>query len=72
MKKAIIKISALIISITVLFSSCATIVSKSTYPLSINTTPNNVKKIITDKKGKEIFLGTTPATVKLKAGAGFL
>jgi hypothetical protein len=71
MKKAIIKISALIISITVLFSSCATIVSKSTYPLSINTTPNNVKIIITDKKGKEIFLGTTPATVKLKAGAGF-
>ena len=54
-----------------LFSSCASIVSKSTYPLSINSSPSNVRVSITDKKGKEIYLGNTPATVKLKAGAGF-
>lgn len=54
-----------------LFSSCASIVSKSTYPLSINSSPSNAKVSITDKKGKEIYLGNTPATVKLKAGAGF-
>ncbi len=54
-----------------LFSSCASIVSKSTYPLSINSSPSNAKVSITDKKGKEIYLGNTPATVKLNAGAGF-
>ena len=54
-----------------LFSSCASIVSKSTYPLSINSSPSNAKVSITDKKGKEIYLGNTPTTVKLKAGAGF-
>lgn len=54
-----------------LFSSCASILSKSTYPLSINSNPSNAKISITDKKGKEIYLGNTPATVKLKAGAGF-
>ena len=54
-----------------LFSSCASIVSKSTYPLSINSSPSNAKISITDKKGKEIYLGNTPANVKLKAGAGF-
>ena len=54
-----------------LFSSCASILSKSTYPLSINSNPNNAKISITDKKGKEIYLGNTPATVRLQAGAGF-
>ncbi len=54
----------------VLLSSCATIFTKSTYPLSINSNP--IAKIsVTDKKGKEIYLGNTPATVPLKAGAGF-
>lgn len=54
-----------------LFSSCASILSKSTYPLSINSNPSNAKISITDKKGKEIYLGNTPATVRLQAGAGF-
>ena len=54
-----------------IFSGCASIVTKSVYPLSINSNPNNAKISITDKKGQEIYLGNTPATVKLKAGAGF-
>lgn len=54
-----------------LLSSCASIVSDSTYSLSINSSPSKAKVSITDKKGKEIFLGNTPATVKLKAGSGF-
>jgi len=54
-----------------LFSSCASIVSKSNYPLSINSSPSKAKVSITDKKGKEVYLGNTPANVKLKAGAGF-
>lgn len=66
-----LKLTAIVMVSVFLFSSCASIVSKSTYPLSINSSPSNAKVSITDKKGKEIYLGNTPATVKLKAGAGF-
>ncbi len=66
-----LKMTAIMMASVFLFSSCASIVSKSTYPLSINSSPSNAKVSITDKKGKEIYLGNTPATVKLKAGAGF-
>lgn len=66
-----LKMTAIMMVSIFLFSSCASILSKSTYPLSINSNPSNAKISITDKKGKEIYLGNTPATVKLKAGAGF-
>jgi len=71
MNKMYLKMTAIMMASVFLFSSCASIVSKSTYPLSINSSPSNAKVSITDKKGKEIYLGNTPATVKLKAGAGF-
>lgn len=63
--------TTIIMATVFLFSSCASILSKSTYPLSINSSPANAKVSVIDKKGKEIYLGNTPATVKLKAGAGF-
>jgi hypothetical protein len=63
--------SLLLIGIIFLFSSCASIVSKSSYPISINSTPSEAKIIITDKKGIEVYSGNTPATMKLKAGSGF-
>ena len=66
-----INLSAILMTSVFLFSSCASIVTKSSYPLSINSSPSNAQVSITDKTGKEIFLGNTPATVKLKAGAGF-
>src|SRR5690606_31669 len=71
MKKMYLTLASIALASGILFSSCATIFTKSSYPLSINSSPNNAKVSITDKKGKEIYLGTTPATVKLKAGAGF-
>jgi len=71
MRSQYIKTAVIYIAGIILLSSCATIVSKSTYPLSIESEPNNAKVSITDKSGKEIFLGNTPATVKLKAGSGF-
>lgn len=54
-----------------LLSSCASIVSKSRYPISINSTPSEARITITDKKGVEVFTGNTPATLKLNSGAGF-
>ena len=62
----------LLLSITsLLHTNCATIVSKSSYPVSITTNPRGAQLSITDKKGKEIFKGITPATIKLKSGAGY-
>ena len=69
-KAMYLRITVILMTVVFLFSSCATIVSKSTYPLSINCNPNATISI-TDKNGREIFLGNTPATVRLKAGAGF-
>ena len=54
-----------------LFSSCASILSKSSYPLSIDTQPIGAKFVITDKKGIEVYTGTTPAVVTLKSGNGY-
>ncbi|MDR0981779.1 MAG: hypothetical protein LBM07_00865 [Culturomica sp.] len=54
-----------------LFSSCASIVSKSSYPIMISSIPSEAKISITDKKGIEIYAGQTPATLKLKSGSGF-
>ncbi|MCP9234628.1 hypothetical protein [Lewinella sp. JB7] len=56
----------------ILFStSCASIVSKSNYPVVIDSTPSGARITITDKKGVDVYRGNTPATVKLKSGSGF-
>ncbi len=71
MNKMHLKMTAVMLVSVFMFSSCASIVSKSTYPLSINSSPSNATVSITDIKGNEIYLGNTPATVTLKASAGF-
>jgi len=58
-------------SLMFLSTSCATIVSKSKWPLTINSTPTESRISITDRNGVEIYTGNTPATLKLKSGAGF-
>ncbi|CAH0998784.1 hypothetical protein LEM8419_00122 [Neolewinella maritima] len=52
-------------------SSCATIVSKSSYPIMINSTPASARITITDKRGNQVFQGATPALVDLSASSGF-
>lgn len=71
MNNMYLRMSTLFVAAIFILSSCASIVSKSSYPLSINSTPSNATISITDKNGQEIYLGTTPAVVKLKAGSGF-
>jgi hypothetical protein len=66
------KITSSFLAIGIIFlSSCASIVSKSNYPISINSSPSEAKIVITDKKGIEVYSGNTPVTLKLKAGSGF-
>jgi hypothetical protein len=61
-------------SLILLFLSlagCASIVSKSSWPFSVDTSPSGAKVVITNKSGQEIFSGRTPAAMKLASGAGF-
>jgi len=66
MKKVIILITLL------MFNACATIVSDSSYPLSINSNPPMANIDVTNTKGVKVFQGQTPATVKLDASDGYL
>ena len=70
-KKNQIGLKVILLTFIFLSYSCATIVSKSKYPLVINSDPTGAKISITNKKGLEIFNGTTPTSIILNAGAGF-
>lgn len=60
------------ISIFLIFSSsCASIVSKSLYPFTVNTDPSNATVVIEDSDGNEVFNGSAPAIIELKAGKKF-
>ncbi len=59
------------IFIGILCSGCATIVSKTSYPVTFSSNPNAAELSITDKKGNQIFKGITPAIVNLRTGAGY-
>lgn len=62
----------LFISIMLMFIlGCASIVSKSSYKVVINSKPQGADISVQDGAGKTVFTGKTPATVKLNAGAGF-
>ena len=65
------KVTLLAIVFPTLLSSCASIFGKSSYPVSINSNPSGATVSITDKKGKEVYKGVSPATVTLKSGAGY-
>lgn len=52
-------------------SGCASIVSKSQYPVNIASNPDQASITIVDDKGKEIYKGETPTTLTLKAGDGY-
>lgn len=71
MKNVLLKSTSLMLIPAVLLSGCASIVSKTAYPVSIHTNPAGADITITDKKGKEVYKGQSPSTVTLKAGAGF-
>lgn len=71
MRITLLKFFALTLIVALLFPSCATIVSKSKYPLTIHSNPVGAGINVTNKKGKQVFTGVTPSTVELKSGASF-
>lgn len=54
-----------------LFGSCATIVSKSVYPVRLDSAPQKAHVVVTDRKGKEIYTGLTPENITLRSVARF-
>ncbi|MCW9732732.1 Hsp20/alpha crystallin family protein [Avibacterium sp. 20-15] len=56
---------------TVGLTGCATIVSKSTYPVSIQSVPEGANFTITNREGKIVSQGITPQVVKLKSGSSY-
>ncbi len=54
-----------------MFGGCASIVSKSTYPISITSKPNKTEITVVNRKGDMVYHGTTPALVLLKSGQSF-
>ncbi len=54
-----------------LISGCASIISDSTYPVTINSSPAEDDFTITNSNGIKIHSGRTPSTVMLKSGDGY-
>src|SRR3989338_9409928 len=52
-------------------SGCASIVSKSQYPITINSHPDDATIFIKDEKEKQIYKGKTPTTITLPSGEGY-
>ena len=52
-------------------TSCASIVSKTKYPVTIDSAPRGASVTIVNKRGDQVYTGVTPSLVKLKSGGGF-
>ncbi len=53
------------------FTQCASILSKSSYPITITSSPSAASVSVTDIDGNEIFTGETPASIVLSSSARF-
>ena len=65
------KIIKFAVALTLIITTgCASILSKNTYPVSINSNPSGARLTITDSKGQLIGSGTTPYLATLSASSG--
>ena len=71
MKSYFLKLTVFALLTSILFSSCATIFGRTSYPVSINSNPQGAVVTITNKRNREVYRGATPATVRLKSHAGY-
>ena len=63
---------ALVMSGVMLYcSGCASIVSKSQWPVTINSNPSGATVTIKDGRGTELQKGVTPMTVTLSSKSGY-
>jgi hypothetical protein len=52
-------------------AGCASILSKSMYPVTINSYPDEANIVIKDERGMSMYKGRTPATLTLAAGEAY-
>ena len=52
-------------------SGCASIVTDTTHPVTINSLPNKADFIVTNQHGKTVQSGRTPATITLKPSSEY-
>lgn len=52
-------------------TGCASIVSKSDWPVSLQSQPLGATVTVTDSSGKNVYSGVTPTNVTLKSSKGF-
>ena len=69
MKKIVCFLTLLIFAFMI--SGCASIVSNSQYPVTINSHPSGAEIQIVDETGKVFLKAETPTTVTLAAGNGY-
>jgi hypothetical protein len=66
------KVILLCVLVAAVFSQgCASIVSKTNREVALRSYPKGATVTITDKRGKEVFEGATPTTVRLKTGGPY-
>lgn len=65
------RVVSLFVVTVFLLSGCASIVSKSDWPVTINSNPEQAKISIYDEEGLHMYTGTTPTTLSLKAGKAY-
>lgn len=53
------------------FASCASIVSKSAWPVTFNSNPSGAKVVVKKEDGTLVHQGVTPTTVTLPASGGY-
>ena len=63
--------SLAVLPIALLFSSCASIVSKSQWPVSLTSSPAGCQVAVKNSSGVAIHQATTPSIVTLPSSAGF-
>lgn len=60
-----------IFSVSMSLFGCASIVSNSMYPVTIDSVPNGANFVVQNIDGQIMHRGTTPSTVTLKSGNGY-
>ena len=61
----------LALAATLALGSCASIVSKSRYPVAISSVPAGATFSIVNREGKEVSSGVAPTAVTLKSGSSY-
>lgn len=53
-------------------TSCASIVTRSSYPVDFNSTPQGADLTVENRDGRTVFVGKTPTTLWLESSAGYM